>query len=199
MTDPRETTAIVLTDETWAVLHEVRLRGMVQASENNELRALVDAGYVVQRGNASVITPTGREAHATWARLPAGSEEEAAARRAYERFLVFDREVKQLTTDWQLASAGARPDGYGEEEWKIIDRLTAVDERAGPVLNELGRAIPRFSGYRSRLRQARTKLEDGERQWLSGLSCDSYHTVWWQLHEDLLSALGISRSDDPNQ
>jgi hypothetical protein len=31
------------------------------------------------------------------------------------------------------------------------------------------------------------------------LTFDSYHTVWWQLHEDLLAALGIDRRDDPNQ
>jgi len=27
---------------------------------------------------------------------------------------------------------------------------------------------------------------------------DSYHTVWWHFHEDLLTALAIARREDPN-
>lgn len=188
----------VLDEALWQQLHDVRLRGMVQADDTDFAR-LVEAGYVVRRGPAVAITAAGRAAHASWACLPEGSEEEAATRRAYEAFLEFDKQVKQLTTEWQLASGNARPDGYSVEDWKLIDRLTAVNDRVSPVLVHLGKTIPRFAGYRPRLRNALNRLEDGERQWLSGLTCDSYHTVWWQLHEDILVALGIARSEDPNQ
>jgi hypothetical protein len=45
----------------------------------------------------------------------------------------------------------------------------------------------------------KAQLEEGDAKWFSGVTCDSYHTVWWHLHEDLLIALGIARSEDPNQ
>lgn len=188
-----------LTEHAWSRLHEVRLKGMVQGAEDEHTTVLVEAGFAARRGAATVLTAVGREVHAEWARLPEGSEEAATARRAYDQFLLLDRDVKELTTAWQMGAANARPDGYTPEEWKIIDRLTAVDEKAGPILLKLGRAVPRFAPYRARLSRALSQLEEGDRRWLSGLTCDSYHTVWWQLHEDLLTALAIDRSDDPNQ
>jgi hypothetical protein len=72
--------------------------------------------------------------------------------------------------------------------------LAAVDERAGPVVRRLGSVVERFSGYRPRLRDARLRVEDGEHDWFLSPTCDSYHTVWMQLHEDLMLALDLDRS-----
>jgi pyruvate,orthophosphate dikinase len=187
-----------LTDDAWARLHEVRLRGMSQLPEDEQTAALVDAGLVVRRGANTVITAEGRAVHADWARLEAGTEAEGVARSAYQRFAEFDHELKRLTTAWQLA-APSQGNGHTFEQWKLIDRLTTLDERVAPVLRRLGAAVPRLASYRSRLQDALTRLEEGDRHWFSGITCDSYHTVWWQLHEELLLALGIPRSEDPNQ
>ena len=188
-----------LSTENWTDLHEIRLRGMIAAGDDDRFGELLNAGYVAVRGPNVVITPAGKAAHAAWARLPEGSEEEAAARSAYTLFLDLDKAVKRVTADWQLAAANARPDGYSAEDWGLIDRLTAVHEKAGAMLLRLGRAVPRFAGYRPRFRHALAQLEEGDRQWFSGLKLDSYHTLWWHLHEDLLLAIGVSRSEDPNQ
>jgi hypothetical protein len=187
----------MVSDEAWSRLHELRLRGMGQPPDDEHTAALMEAGWIARRGSMAVLTPDGRAAHTTWARLPEGSEEEVVTRRAYEQFLELDGSVKALTTEWQLGSG--TDEGYNPEEWKLIDRLTTIDERAAPVLLRLGSVVPRFSTYRSRLRAALAHLQEGERSWFSGLECDSYHTVWWHLHEDLLAALGIARSEDPNQ
>ena len=188
-------------DHSWTRLHEVRLRGMLDVEDGDrDIERLIATGYLLRRGSKVVIMPAGKAAHATWALLPEGTEQHAAARRAYDQFLVFDRQVKQLTTEWQLAAgANGRSEGFSAEDWKLIDRLTAVHEKAGAPLGALGREVPRFAGYRPRLRHALQQLEEGDPKWFSGVTCDSYHTVWWQLHEDLLVALGIARSDDPNQ
>jgi hypothetical protein len=134
----------------WDRFHEIRLRGMMHDADDTDFRPLIEAGYVVRRGSLLAITPMGRAVHAAWARLPESSDEEMAAQLAYERFLVLDKQVKQLTTAWQLASTHARPDGYREEEWKLIDRLIALNEKAGAMLLHLGRVIQRFGDYRSR-------------------------------------------------
>lgn len=189
----------LLDEDTWRSLHDARLRGMVEGDDDPRLAALADLGYLTRRGTRLVVTSTGRSVHAEWARLPAGSDGEAAARRAYDHFLDLDPAVKQVTTEWQLASSTRSAGGFRAEDWNLVDRLAALHERAGPVLGRLGHAVPRFLPYRPRLRHALTRLQEGEGEWFSGLRCDSYHTVWWQLHEDLLLALGIDRSDDPNQ
>ena len=193
------TTVDIQDETTWLRLHEVRLRGRVDATHDPATDRLLGVGYLTTRGSSLTITPAGREAHAGWARLPEGSDEHHAAQAAYERFLELDRQVKKLTTEWQHSSANSRPDGYSADDWTLIDRLIGLNEKAGAVLLRLGRAVPRFAGYRARFRFAVQSLEDGDRKWFSGLTCDSYHTVWWQLHEDLLLALGVARSDDPNQ
>jgi hypothetical protein len=183
----------------WELLHEVRLRGMIRTPDDSAGAELIASGHLIRRGAALVLTPQGRAVHAEWARLPAGSEQETAARQTYEQFLNVDKQVKQLTVDWQLASASAPTDGYSPDQWKLIDRLAAVDEKAAPMVSALGRAVPRFGRYRPLFRHALRQLEEGDRAWFSGVTCDSYHTVWWHLHEDLLLAVGVSRSDDPNQ
>jgi len=186
----------------WDLLHEVRLRGLVPTVDGDavaQAEELLAVGHLARRGAALILTAEGRAAHAKWARLEAGSDEDSAARRAYDRFLEFDHQVKQLTTDWQLESHGSTAGGYSPAQWKLIDRLIALDERAAPVVSTLARAVPRFGRYRPRFRHALRQLEEGERSWFSGVTCDSYHTMWWQLHEDLLLAIGLGRSDDPNQ
>ncbi|NQV20995.1 MAG: hypothetical protein HQ511_06225, partial [Rhodospirillales bacterium] len=39
------------------------------------------------------------------------------------------------------------------------------------------------------------KAEDGETEFVSGAKVDSYHTVWFELHEDLLRILGREREE----
>jgi hypothetical protein len=74
-----------------------------------------------------------------------------------------------------------------------VQRLVALDERAGAVARHAGGAVARLASYRQRLRAARTRVEEGEQEWFTSPRIDSYHTVWMQWHEDLLLALGLER------
>jgi hypothetical protein len=56
--------------------------------------------------------------------------------------------------------------------------------------------LDRFGPHRDRLRAALKRVEDSEPDWFTSPRIDSYHTVWMQLHEDLLLALGIERSSE---
>jgi hypothetical protein len=126
--------------------------------------------------------------------LAPGSDEKAECARAYETFRPLNREVLQLCTDWQVRPGGAPNDHTDATyDWSVIDRLSGLDERAGPLLRRLGDAAPRFGPYRERLRAARRRVVDGERDWLTSPRVDSYHTVWMELHEELLAALGLER------
>jgi hypothetical protein len=127
-------------------------------------------------------------------RLEPGSQAEAECARAYEAFRSMNREVLQVCTDWQVRPGGAPNDHTDAAyDWSVIDRLEAIDDRAGPLVRRLAGADSRFGGYRERLRAARRRIVDGEREWLTSPRVDSYHTVWMELHEDLLAALGLER------
>jgi hypothetical protein len=39
------------------------------------------------------------------------------------------------------------------------------------------------------------KVKNGETAWLARPLIDSYHTVWFELHEELISAVGLTREE----
>jgi len=180
------------------LLLELRLRGKVAADEGSaDQSGLVAGGLARRAGDALVLTPAGRARSEIDARLAPGSGEEAAAQRAYDGFLPLNAEVLRVTTDWQVRPGGVPNDHTDAKyDWAVIDRLVAVDQRVGPVVRRLGDTVARFGGYRARLRDAVRRVQDGEHDWLSSPRCDSYHTVWMRLHEDLLLALGIDRNEE---
>ena len=187
---------LTLSEEAWALLHDLRLRGFRPAKGGSVEEELNAAGLVLVRGANLALAPAGREAHAGWARLSPGSEEEALARTTYERFLVFNLEFLRICTDWQL-KPGNQPNDHSDAayDFKILERLDRLDERAAALIEPLGKSVPRFAGYRGRLTDALDKISE-DRAWLASPRCDSYHTVWMQLHEDLLSAVGVNRADE---
>jgi hypothetical protein len=133
-------------------------------------------------------------------RLVPGSQAEAECARAYEAFRSMNREVLQLCTDWQVRPGGAPNDHTDAAyDWSVIDRLETFDDRARPLLRRLAGTDSRFGGYCGRLRAARQRVVDGERDWLTSPRVDSYHTVWMELHEDLLAALGLERRTEESR
>jgi hypothetical protein len=52
--------------------------------------------------------------------------------------------------------------------------------------------LPRFTRYRVRLTDALTRVRAGAHGYVTD-DLESYHVVWFQLHEDLLATLGIPR------
>ena len=184
-------------DTMYGVLHEVRLRGVVELEETEVVTRLVTEGFVARSARGIRITAEGRVTHAAWARLPAGEPDEELARRAYERFLPLNRELLRICSDWQVRPGGVPNDHRDPRyDWAVIDRLRTLDERIAPVVARVGRAVERFAPYRARLRAALERVDNGEVEWLTSPRLDSYHTVWMQLHEDLLLAIGGDRASE---
>jgi pyruvate,orthophosphate dikinase len=157
---------------------------------------LVESGFAVRKRTTLMITAEGRERHARWARIEAGSASEVDLRLAYERFLPLNDELIRVCNDWQVHSGGPNDHTDVEYDWAVIDRLARIHERLGPVARSMTKSSERFGAYRGRLAAAFAKVEEGEADWFTSPRLDSYHTVWMQLHEDLLLGLGIERSDE---
>ena len=117
---------------------------------------------------------------------------------AYRSFLPLNREFLELCTDWQL-----RPDGGAQTlndhldagyDESVIARLDALHGRLAAVVGRLSSALPRFTAYDPRFTFALAQVHAGELDWFTKPLIDSYHTVWFELHEDVLGTLGIERS-----
>lgn len=186
-----------LTEKACDLLHQLRLRGFIPATGMAMEVELIDAGCAALRGSNLALTPVGREAHALWARVPDGSPEEEVGRTAYERFLPLNTELLKICTAWQLRDDGSLNDHSDRAyDFKVLERLDRLHERIAPLVTRLADAVPRFTGYPERLAAALDRIAD-DRQWMASPRCDSYHTVWMQMHEDLLCAIGASRADEP--
>ena len=55
--------------------------------------------------------------------------------------------------------------------------------------------LPRLSHYSAKLQAALDNVRDGDTAWLSRPLVDSYHTVWFELHEELIGAVGMTREE----
>lgn len=118
---------------------------------------------------------------------------------AYERFEVVNKDLKALITRWQSRSIGGQSvaNDHSDDAYdaRILDQLGSLHERAEVVIAQMAASLPRLARYTGRLAAALDKAEAGEAEWLSGVRCDSYHTVWFEMHEDLLRLLGRTRGE----
>ncbi|HVF33329.1 MAG TPA: hypothetical protein VM933_09865 [Acidimicrobiales bacterium] len=199
-------------DPGFLVLHALRLKGFADTSVVASLARMPDdeaarhlekaaaAGQVTRReGRISgwALTPEGRARHhdLIGAEL-AGSGARTAIEDSYRRFLAVNNELLAVCTDWQLRDSVLNDHTDAAYDQQVIARLRSIDERIQPVCGDLGAALERFDDYGPRFATAITKVEAGERDWFAKPMIDSYHTVWFELHEDLLATLGIERSKE---
>ena len=192
-------TGIVLSESQWVVVHNLRLRGLVEFTDLPVLAGLEAIGVARQRGKHGALTDLGREMHAQWARVADESEAFRSAARLHEGFHELNVELLTICTAWQVKPTGVANDhGDAKYDWDVIDKLERLHERSAPRIRRVARDIERFEGYDRRLRSALRKVvEEGDHQWFASPRVDSYHTVWNHFHEDLLLALGRARADEP--
>ncbi|HMJ33960.1 MAG TPA: hypothetical protein VK501_08580 [Baekduia sp.] len=166
------------------------------------LDAAVAAGHAIGAKGTFMVTPAGR----SWLdeRYPqafAEFRDDPAATAAYERFERINRELLTLFTDWQMvpAASGRVTNDHADAEYDrgIVDRLGDLHERAEKNLGRFSALDPRLDVYRRRLDEAYDQVLAGEHEYVSGARVDSYHTVWFELHEDLLRMLGREREEAP--
>jgi pyruvate,orthophosphate dikinase len=74
--------------------------------------------------------------------------------------------------------------------------VEAIDAGLEPVLAANTAQVPRLEGYGPRFRAALEAMRDGDRTMLAAPLKDSYHTVWFEYHEELIALGGRNRADE---
>lgn len=123
-----------------------------------------------------VITDAGREqAHARMN----GIDDDARKRveELHERFQTLDADLTKVIDAWRNRDAiSTRPASF-------LPLLRPIDEKAQEVLAELAGAAGHFGDYGPRLTRAWAKFEAGGDSYLTGMTVDSYHSVWQECQE----------------
>ncbi|MGE0487460.1 MAG: hypothetical protein AB7Q81_25135 [Gammaproteobacteria bacterium] len=162
------------------------------------LAAAVEAGQAVAGSGKHVVSPAGRAwLEAAYPVVCAGHRAEPAFAAAYARFEVINRQLLALMTRWQTRDVGgeavANDHSDPAHDVRVIDELGALHERAAPALKCFGDFEARLGRYFELLEAAYDRVLDGEIDYMSGVRVPSYHSVWFEMHEDLLRLLGRTR------
>ncbi|MFE3855642.1 hypothetical protein ACFXPN_31460 [Streptomyces griseorubiginosus] len=173
------------------------LRGMWRGRPESEHRPLVDAGLAMAKGPVVLPTERAKSLAARVLRVAAGSDEERRITAAYEAFLPVNRKIRDVCTAWQCRPDGT-PNDHSDDVYDagVRESLEDVHEAIQPVLRRLEQVLAGSDRYLPALEDALDRFDDGAPEWLASPLCDSYHTVWMRLHQELLLVLGISRAED---
>jgi hypothetical protein len=192
-------------------LHALRLGGFVAADRiaagtglgTDTVRAALEraaaSGHAVERTrriSGWTLTPAGRTEHAA---LLAAELERVGARAAVEQadaaFLALNQPFKALCSRWQMRPDGS-PNDHADAAYDgaVVADLGPLHERVVAITTGLAGALPRFDRYPRAFTSALDRLRGGDRRAFAAPLSASYHDVWMELHQDLLSTLGRERS-----
>lgn len=182
------------------VLHALRLKGLasiesvaaaagIGAGEAGaRLEVLAAGGLALERSGRRtgwVLTAAGRERNAAEAGAALDADSARRVEEAYTRFLALNGSVKGLCARWQFAGEEARFD--------LVEELSGHHPKVEAALTETG--IDRFGRHAERLTRALEQIDDDPRYFASPL-VESYHTVWFEAHEDFIVSLGRDRATE---
>jgi pyruvate,orthophosphate dikinase len=159
--------------------------------------ALLPEDHLNRTPRGLQLAPEGR------IRLQAKLDEEragmdrATAERLYGDFLTRDDRFKRLVASWQMRTVDGR-DVLNDHADPAYDadvraRLAAFHGDAVPLIDAICAAAPRLSPYRARFARAAAAIAGGDGSMIASPLKDSYHTVWFELHEELIHLSGRNR------
>ncbi len=146
--------------------------------------------FVLSTPRGMAVAPPGRE----WVEAELASErssvDDEVIAAAYDRFLPLNRGFKELVTHWQT-SPQAEAD---------LARVTgALQELHGsfrPIVSETIDIVARLAPYLPRFEHSLEAVAGGDVSVIASPLKDSYHTVWFEYHEELIHLIGRTRLEE---
>ena len=122
-----------------------------------------------------------------------GSE---GATAALDAFLPLDQRMKTTVTAWQMRGEEVNDHSDAAYDASVLAELRALHEDTSQWLGSLGDAVSRFPQYVARFERAMAAVNGGDERFVASPRVDSYHSVWFELHEDLIRLAGRTREDE---
>ena len=189
------------------LLQAVRLKGWVrpadiavtlyedEAAVDAAIKELAEAGLLME-GKTVRLSPEGRERLRQLLSDERHGIDVAAIASAYHEFRPVNREFKSLVSEWQLRDGEPNDHTDAEYDSAVLGRLDGVHGSVLRILAAVSTQLPRLDAYSAKLSAALHKIHAGDTIWFTRPLIDSYHTVWFELHEELIGAAGLTREDE---
>ena len=116
-----------------------------------------------------------------------------------EEFLKLDKILKSIITDWQMKTVDGKfvPNTHNDPAYDraVMERLYNFhNNEAKQLYKKLDQMVPHLN-YTDMFEFAVSKIKGGDYTYLAKPDIDSYHTVWFELHEDILRTANIEREE----
>jgi pyruvate,orthophosphate dikinase len=121
---------------------------------------------------------------------------------ALDAFLALDERMKTTVTAWQLKPAVGEGEpavnDHGDPDYDrgVLAGLDDLHRDASAWLEPLEPACRRLIGYRDRLASAVERALAGDERYVASPRVDSYHGIWFELHEELIQLAGRTREEE---
>lgn len=191
----------------FAILQAARLKGRLAPEAaaastglglnevSSALEALRQEGLI--KGEPSVrLTPEGRNRLAELVQQERTAVDHEALAALYDEFDEHNNTLKQIVSDWQLVDGTPNDHTDAAYDQAVIDRLVALDRNFQPLVARIVGLAPRLAAYPGRFSNALEKVQAGDASYVARPITDSYHTVWFEFHEELIGLLDLSREEE---
>jgi hypothetical protein len=178
------------------LLQTVRLKGRVRPADlDATVNEFIEAGLLID-GKAVRLSPEGRARLTELLTDERTSIDSDAFAQAYDEFRGVNRDFKSLIAQWQLKDGEPNDHTDADYDAEVLGRLDSIHRAVLPVLSAVSGQVPRLDAYTAKLSAALEKIRAGDTAWFTRPLVDSYHTVWFELHEELIGAAGLTREDE---
>ena len=119
---------------------------------------------------------------------------------SYDTFTTTNGNFKLTVTDWQLRPAAGNPviNDHSDPHYDrgVLDRLHTIHGEISHLLTDFAASFHRYGRYRERFDRALDRVVAGQREFMASPAVDSYHSVWFELHEELILLCGLTRAGE---
>ena len=197
--------------DAFAVMRALSLLGLARhdriaaslATSVETVRGVLDKlpAHHVSHGPAGIgVAPQGR----IWLQAKLHAErdciDQASADHVYQEFMRLDAGFKRLVTDWQVRVVDGRMVANNHADTAHDDavrlRLRAFHQETMELMAKICAFAPRLDPFRMRFVRAAAAVSAGDGSMIASPLKDSYHTVWFELHEELIHLSGRNRETE---
>ncbi len=120
--------------------------------------------------------------------------------KALDDLLPLDQRMKAIMTDWQMREVDGQHvlNDHTDEvhDAKVLAEFDSLHGDSTAWLRELSAGLARLESYVARLDRAAAEVKGGDTNYLASPRIDSFHNVWFELHEDLILLAGKTREEE---
>jgi pyruvate, orthophosphate dikinase len=195
--------------DSFAVMRAIALLGLATderiasslATSPETVRRIIDTApsiHLKRMPRGLRLTPEGRGWLQGQLEAERDRTDQSAADRLYRNFVALDDRFKRLIVNWQVRTVDGRDiiNDHTDAAYDLAvrEKLCAFHAESMSLMDEICAIACRLQPYRLRLAHAAAAVHAGDGTMVASPFKDSYHTVWFELHEELMHLSGRTRA-----